>query len=78
MGYRIKIERRARSRFLKELRDWHVSYVATILYPGPTATTYSHQPRGVQLDPQDLLYNKPLPSQCTNDQELQLSESSLL
>ena len=31
MGYRIKIERKARSRFLRELRDRQVRSVATVL-----------------------------------------------
>lgn len=73
MGYRITIERRAKSKFLPELRDWQVRFVAIDNGVDKFASAWS-----ISLEQVALLYKKPLPSQRTNSWGLRLSRCSLL
>lgn len=58
MGYHLRIERRARSKFLQGLRDPQMRSIVTILDPVIMVLTYARQRGAFQLDQQDLLYNR--------------------
>ena len=55
-GFRIKIERRARSRFRQELRDRQARLVAIPLELGITASTNTYPCEVLQLDTQNPLF----------------------
>ena len=58
MGFRIKIERRARSRFPEELRDRQARLAAIPMELGMTAYADSYQCAVFPLDTQNPLFTK--------------------
>ena len=58
MGFRIKIERRARSRFPEELYDRQARLAAILLELGMTASSDNYQCAVFQLDTQNSLFTE--------------------